>query len=133
MTRLAQLESALVKADAAGNVEDAKVLAAAIRSERQGAGRAERIAAATAEDQARIRSDFQNSTSPLENFVIGGARGFIDLIQGVKQLGLNAGAAVGLADDKTAQDYNAQVADEAALYERNMGHSTAAGIGRVGA
>jgi len=34
LTRLAQLESALVKADAAGNVDDARALAAAIRAER---------------------------------------------------------------------------------------------------
>jgi len=34
LTRLAQLEAALVKADAAGNVDDARALAAAIRAER---------------------------------------------------------------------------------------------------
>lgn len=58
-------------------------------------------------------------------------RGFTDLGQGVKQLGLNAGAAVGLVDDKRAEDYNAAVRDEAQTFERGLGDSTAASIGRV--
>ena len=71
--------------------------------------------------------------STLDRVLIGAGRGFTDLGQGVKQLGLNAGAAVGLVDDKTAEDYNAKVREEAAMYERDMGDSTAANIGRYGA
>lgn len=97
------------------------------------AARSERIAAATAAEQQRVRNDFKGSMSGLEKFVIGGGRGFTDLTQGVKQLGLNAGAALGVVDDKTAEDYNAQVRDEAAMFERDLGDSFAAGAGRIGA
>lgn len=71
--------------------------------------------------------------SPLDKFIIGGGRGFTDLTQGIKQLGLNAGAAVGLVDDQKAEDYNAAVREEAAMYDRDLGDSFAAGAGRVGA
>lgn len=101
--------------------------------QRQEAVRAENIARRNAEDVARIRQDFKDSMSPAEKFLIGMGRGFTDLGQGVKQLGLNAGAAVGLVDDKTAEDYNAEVRREAGLYDFGLDDSFAAGAGRIGA
>lgn len=69
----------------------------------------------------------------LDKLLVGMGRGFTDLGQGAKQLALNAGAAIGLADDSTADEYNRDVADESALYERNLGDSGWATGGRIGA
>lgn len=48
-------------------------------------------------------------------------RGVAELGQGIKQVGLHAGGALGLADPSTVSDYDKQIADEAKLYERDLG------------
>lgn len=78
------------------------------------------------------RIDPNAGMSRLDKLIVGAGRGFTELGQGVKQLGLNAGAAVGLVDDADAEAYNRQVADEAALYERNLGDDGWATAGRIG-
>lgn len=52
-----------------------------------------------------------------EKLAVGVGRGFNDIGQGVKQLGLQAGEALGLADEGRAAEYTHQVGDELAAYE----------------
>lgn len=71
--------------------------------------------------------------SRLDHLLVGAGRGFTDLGQGAKQLGLNVGAKIGLVDDARAGDYNRAVADESAQYEKDLGDSGWATAGRIGA
>lgn len=64
-----------------------------------------------------------------ERLLAGYGRGVAELGQGLKQMGLHAGGAVGLVDPKTVADYDARVADEARLYEQDLGQT---GAGQVG-
>lgn len=70
--------------------------------------------------------------SRLDKLLVGAGRGLTELGQGAKQLGLNIGAKVGLVDDARAQEYNRDVAAEAAQYERDLGDSGWATAGRIG-
>lgn len=71
--------------------------------------------------------------SRLDKLLVGAGRGFTELGQGAKQIGLNVGAKVGLVDDARAERYNREVAAEAAQYERDLGDSGWANAGRIGA
>lgn len=64
-----------------------------------------------------------------ERLLAGYGRGVTEIGQGLKQLGLHASGAVGLVDPKTVADYDARVADEARLYEQDLGQT---GAGQVG-
>lgn len=70
--------------------------------------------------------------SRLDKLLVGAGRGFTELGQGAKQLGLNVGAKVGIVDDARAERYNREVAAEAAQYERDLGDSGWANAGRIG-
>lgn len=70
--------------------------------------------------------------SRLDKLLVGAGRGFTELGQGAKQLGLNVGAKVGLVDNARADAYNRDVAAEAAQYERDLGDSGWANAGRIG-
>lgn len=69
----------------------------------------------------------------LDHLLVGAGRGFTDLGQGAKQLGLNVGAKLGLVDDARAGQYNRAVADESSQYEKDLGDSGWATAGRIGA
>lgn len=71
--------------------------------------------------------------SRLDHLLVGLGRGFTDLGQGAKQLGLNVGAKMGLVDDARAGQYNRAVADESSQYEKDLGDSGWATAGRIGA
>lgn len=109
MTRLAQLEAALIKADAAGNAEDAKALADAVRAERASAK-----PAAFVNSVGRIPKPNPAAADPTEgqsfgtNFWSGVGKSLVDTAEGVSQL---AGGSDYLAsqfgggvDDRRAQD-----------------------------
>ena len=90
--------------------------------------------------------------SRLDHLLVGAGRGFTDLGQGAKQLGLNVGASVadffnpqeqtlsGLITGQQpksgirakADEYNRAVADESAQYEKDLGDSGWATAGRIG-
>lgn len=59
--------------------------------------------------------------SIMERMLAQYGRGVAELGQGVKQLGLHAGGALGLADPSTVAGYDKQVADEAQLYKKDLG------------
>lgn len=70
--------------------------------------------------------------SRFDQVAVGAGRGLTALGQGGKQAILNIGAALGLVDPKTAEDYNNAVAQEAAQYERDLGNSNWAKVGEIG-
>lgn len=65
---------------------------------------------------------------PLERMLAMYGRGVAELGQGVKQLGLHAGGALGLADPKDVAAYDKQVKDEAKLYEQDLGQRTGGSV-----
>jgi hypothetical protein len=65
-----------------------------------------------------------------EKGIVGIGRGMTEIGQGAKQLGLRAGGLVGAVSPEEIAAYDAQVNDEAALFEGGLGDSTAAGFGR---
>ena len=87
MTRLAQLEAALIKADAAGNAEDAKALADAVRAERANAKPAPFV-----NSVGRIPKPNPAAANPTEgqsfgtNFWSGVGKSLVDTAQGVSQM-----------------------------------------------
>jgi hypothetical protein len=60
-----------------------------------------------------------------ERLLAGIGRGMTSIGQGAKQLGMHAGGAVGLVDPQSVQAYDQRVADEAALFERDLGQTGA--------
>ena len=111
-----QLMQALRRADAAGDVAAAKAIAKRLSG--------------SAPQEAEY--DPTEGMSRLDHGLVGMGRGFTELGQGAKQLGLNVGAKVGLVDDARAESYNRDVAAEAAQYERDLGDSGWANAGRIG-
>lgn len=79
------------------------------------------------------RDDPTEGMSRFDKLIVGAGRGFTDLGQGAKQLALNAGAKLGIADQSTADDYNRRVANEAQLFDEGLGDSGWATAGRIGA
>lgn len=76
--------------------------------------------------------DATEGMSRLDKLLVGAGRGFTELGQGAKQIGLNVGAKLGLVDDARAEQYNRSVAEEASQYERDLGDSGWATAGRIG-
>lgn len=67
-----------------------------------------------------------------ERLAVGAGRGALDVFQGIKQLGLEGAAALGLIDPQKWRDYTAAKTEEAALYDRGLGkEGGAATVGRV--
>jgi hypothetical protein len=64
----------------------------------------------------------EESAPPKPSLLASAGRGMMDVAQGIKQLGLQAGEATGLADPGSADAYRKQVQDEIALYERGAGN-----------
>src|SRR5688572_8300822 len=102
MASIEQLESALVKADAAGDTEGARVLAGEVRKMRQTAAP-------------------KDAGPELEKpgVMVGVGRGMMDLYQGIKQLGLRAKDQ--FTGGKEADEYTKSVSDEIKLYEQGRG------------
>jgi hypothetical protein len=69
-------------------------------------------------------------TPPKPSTLASVGRGMMDVAQGIKQIGLQAGEAIGLADQGSADAYRKNVQDEIALYERGAGPGIDAG--RIG-
>lgn len=68
----------------------------------------------------------------LERLAVGAGRGALDVGQGIKQLGLEGAAALGLIDPQKWREYTAQKTEEAALYDRGLGaEGGAATVGRI--
>ncbi len=131
-----QLMQALRRADAAGDVVAAKAIA-------------KRLSVSAPEVP---EYDPTEGMSRLDKLLVGAGRGFTELGQGAKQLGLNTGAAVAEFFDPQertlsslitgqqpksgirakADAYNRAVAAEAAQYERDLGDSGWATAGRIG-
>lgn len=111
-------------------MSDAEILAD-IESQLPGPSREQRQQAAVDDERAIQQKKINDSLSGFDKFVVGMGRGFTDLGQGAKQLGMNIGAKVGLVDDEDAEAYNREVADEEELFEYGLGDSNAAGIGRI--
>lgn len=59
--------------------------------------------------------------TPMENLLAMYGRGVAELGQGVKQLGLHAGGALGLADPETVKAYDEKVKREAGEYAKDLG------------
>ena len=76
--------------------------------------------------------ELANEYSAPEKALIGVGRSVAQTGQGVKQLGLKAGEAMGFISDQEVEDYRKQIADEKALYERGVGGTTAGKVGEVG-
>lgn len=67
-----------------------------------------------------------------ERLAVGAGRGALDVFQGIKQLGLEGAAALGLIDPQKWRDYTAAKTEEAALYDRGLGkEGGAATVGRI--
>lgn len=131
-----QLMQALRRADAAGDVAAAKAIAKRLSG--------------SAPQEAEY--DPTEGMSRLDHGLVGMGRGFTELGQGAKQLGLNVAAAVAEFFDPQertlsslitgqqpksgirakADAYNRNVAAEAAQYERDLGDSGWANAGRIG-
>lgn len=94
---------ALRNADAAGDTEAAMRIAAMIRA------------------QSGSIPPASEQVGGLENLAAMYGRGVAELGQGIKQLGLHAGGALGLADPATVSAYDQKVRDEAELYEKDLG------------
>jgi hypothetical protein len=71
----------------------------------------------------RMLRDITNPQTPDlgGNFMVDMGRGFMDVAQGAKQLGLMAGERMGMAEPGAAQDYTAGLADEIGMYEADRG------------
>lgn len=82
---------------------------------------------------APVQGDFANRVRDLaiagERIRAGYGRGVATLAQGAKQLALHGGGALGIVDPKTVSDYDRQIADEADLYNADLGKTSAGTLG----
>jgi hypothetical protein len=98
-----ELTQALVAADAAGDTASATKIASAIR---------------TIRERTRLQADQIGSMSTFNKVATGTGRGFNDVGQGIKQLGLRVMDAMTPGfNPGRADDYTKQVGEELALYE----------------
>jgi len=68
-----------------------------------------------------------------ERMLIGAGRGFTDVGEGIKQLGLQAGEKVGLVDPSTVADFNQRAAQERQLFGQSpVGRTIGSKVGRFG-
>ena len=88
--------------------------------------------APSAEELRRAEFDAMNADMNVgEKLLVGAGRGFTDLAQGVKQLGLNAAGLVSDDAKAAAEAYNRKVADEARLFEEATQGNGSFAVGRV--
>lgn len=73
----------------------------------------------------------ENEMSTLEKGLVGLGRGFVDFGEGAKQAFISAKEKLGLADEGAAQEFARSTRENRDIFERGLGDSTAAGIGRV--
>lgn len=66
-----------------------------------------------------------------EKGLAGYGRGVAELGQGAKQLALHGAGAIGLADPQTVSDYDKQVAEDARIYNKDLGQTTAGKTGSI--
>jgi len=82
---------------------------------------------------APVEGPFMNKLRDLaiigQRGLAGYGRGVASLGEGLKQAGMHAGGAMGLIDPKDVSDYDRQIAEEAQLYNRDLGQT---GAGQVG-
>lgn len=143
MYKESDLLTALEKADQAGDVEAAKHLAGVINQQRTEWSKANDFANNDIvnkyglEEAERQRlevygGDYKASDdmSTFERTVAGIGRGGTDIGQGINQLGLRAGDAVGLVDERTVSDYDKKIQQEAQIYENDLGQTTSGKVGR---
>jgi hypothetical protein len=150
--KLAALEAALIKADAAGNTDDAKALASHIRALKAAppAASPKAPAAAPVAQKVAAAPPAEEGTSflgGLGNLAYGGAKGLADGVQGAGQLVLNSADAllkkfpmengkVGAGSrfiSEKAQQFNEHLKAQEADYQQGTRGSWAAGTGRVAA
>lgn len=124
MATIQQLEQALIRADQAGDTTAARALAADLK----------RLMGAQQQAPQPIPgADPTEGMTRLDRVLVGAGRGLTDLGQGTKQLALNAGAKLGVVDQSRADAYNADVREEAALFDKHLGDDGWAWTGRMGA
>ena len=79
-------------------------------------------ALAMAKARGRLALKKDQTTDPVKeeaSFLEQAGRGMMDVYQGVKQAALNAGAATGLTNQSTADEYNRKLNEELRLYNKN--------------
>lgn len=117
MADIKQLESALIKADAAGNADDARALAAEIR----------RMRAAPAVEEAPKETSLAQGAA---NLGMGVARGVKDVIDtGAQMLSSGFDKIAGTKEGERVRGLNEAGNKD---FAQNYGDSTAASVGRVG-
>ena len=79
------------------------------------------------------RADPNEGMSRVDHLLVGAGRGFKEIWQGGRQAAMHLGGVIGTQDAEDVEAYDRQIADEAALYERNIGDSGWANAGRFGA
>lgn len=75
----------------------------------------------------------QETMGAFERGAAGVGRFMTEIGQGAKQIGLEAGEALGIADEGTADAYQQKVAEEKALWDKYSEGDTAARVGEIGA
>lgn len=78
------------------------------------------------EDTSKITDDM----SGLERVLAGIGKGFVDVGQGAKQIGLRVGEATGIADKGAYDQYTQKIADEERLYDQPLLDTTGGKVGR---
>lgn len=73
----------------------------------------------------------QETMSAFERGAAGVGRFMTEVGQGVKQIGLEAGEAIGLADEGSADAYQQKIAEEKALWDKYSEGDTAARVGEI--
>lgn len=118
MATLEQLQGALVKADAAGNTDDARALADAIRQLRS--------AAETPDYESQFAGE-QSAPTVLQRM----RRGVEDMVDRGKQVGLNVGEKIGIADPGAADAFTKQANQEQLEYEAARGPDAGLDVARM--
>lgn len=138
-----ELITALQKADAAGDAEAARHFAQVIQEQRTAWSKANffsnndivnKYGIEGAEAKLREQGKGYSVADDMgkgEKILTGIGRGFTDVGQGVKQIGLRAGDMVGLTDEDTVKNYDAQVRKENAQFEKDFANDWYAKGGRI--
>ncbi len=138
-----KLLNELQAADAAGDTEHAKMVANKIQEQRTAFsqsvgfenndivnkygidGTIEKL------KEQGLNYDPSEKMSGLERFAAGVGRGVTDIGQGVKQLAMRGGDAVGLVEPEDVAAYDQAIQKEAKLFDDHLGKRTSGSIGRI--
>lgn len=138
-----ELITALQKADAAGDAEAARHFAQVIQEQRTAWSKANffsnndivnKYGIEGAEAKLREQGKGYSVADDMgkgEKILTGIGRGFTDVGQGSKQIGLRVGNFFGLTDDETVQNYDKKIRSENAQFEKDFADDWYAKGGRI--